>query len=353
MVAPLDWGLGHATRCVPIVRALLQAGAQVRLAGSGESLTVLTSHFPQLESRSLPGYQIRFKHLGSLFAQMPHLVKTIRHEQATLDAWVQEGWIDAVISDNRYGLHHPQVPTVMVCHQLAPLPPFGGHLAQAMSGKLHLYFLKRFTEVWVPDVSGSPNLAGDLCHRIPYPYKLRWIGPLSRLAHVEASPFSSLSGHYPQVALLSGPEPQRSMLEDALRKYAKDTQEPLCIVRGKPAGHAVRQEGIVTSMDYMDGPALKWLLQQAECVIARPGYSSLMDFMAVGVKSVVLIPTPGQTEQQYLGRRLAQMDQAQCISQNQISKHAFSLAGPRWKMAMPQGAILTHITTFLQTHSLL
>lgn len=301
LVAPLDWGLGHATRCVPVVHALLDAGAEVKLAGTGKSLQLLAGYFPALEVRELPGYDVRFKSLWSLLPQFPGIFSTIQKEKRILGTWVKEGWVDAVISDNRYGLHHPDLPTVMMCHQLAPIPPFGGSIAHTISFRLHSHYLSKFDEVWIPDVQGSLNLAGELCHTFEYSGRLRWLGPLSRFDFIEKN---TKNASYDIVILVSGPEPQRSLLEQALISKTKHLKQSVLLIQGKPDQAYERTEENLSIVNFMDGPALASTLQNAQCVLARPGYSSLMDFASLGLEKLILIPTPGQTEQQYLASRL-------------------------------------------------
>ncbi|MFK7970861.1 MAG: glycosyltransferase [Bacteroidia bacterium] len=300
-MAPLDWGLGHATRSIPVIHALLKAGAQVKLAGSGASLTILKSHFPLLEARVLPAYEVRFKSIWSLLPQLPHIFRTIAAERRVLADWVQEGWVDAVVSDNRYGLWHESIPSACMCHQLGPIPPFGGTMAHRILHRLHRQYLNRFDEIWVPDVSGLGNISGILSQPFAAQYPaLRWLGPLSRLNKENEVKADS----YDVVALISGPEPQRSIFEKTITKQLQQTNAKSLIIQGLPGSLAQNQANHIHTISFMDGPELAQTLLNADIVIARPGYSSLMDFAKLGLHTLILSPTPGQTEQRYLGKKL-------------------------------------------------
>ncbi|MEZ4687921.1 MAG: glycosyltransferase [Bacteroidia bacterium] len=212
--------------------------------------------------------------------------------------------MDSVISDNRYGLWHKDVPSAFVCHQLAPLPPFGGKAAHWLSYKLHRRFLRQFDHIWIPDFPGENNLSGKLSHYFGQnDPRLKWPGPLSRFAGFENKPVEK---KWAVVALLSGPEPQRSMLERALSQQLSGMNKKGLIIQGKPDSSPFFEEKSgYTLCNYLSGEALAATLLAADAVIARPGYSSLMDFAALGLKQLVLVPTPGQTEQEYLARRLS------------------------------------------------
>jgi UDP:flavonoid glycosyltransferase YjiC (YdhE family) len=310
--------LGHATRCIPIVEALLKLGIRPKLAGSGASLAILRDHFPQLAFRTLPAYNVRFKHFYSLIPQLPRLWSVVRKERRLLHTWLKEGWVDAVISDNRYGLWHSSVPTAFVCHQLAPLPPFGGDLAHWLSYTLHSRFLRHMNQLWIPDQKYLPNLSGKLSHQFDQrDPRLRWLGPLSRYTDFDKKESNRT---WSVVVLLSGPEPQRSLLENTIVPQLVGLDRSALLIQGLKGNRTLFEEKIgYTRCNYLGGEALAHALYSADVVIARPGYSSLMDFAALGLRQLILIPTPGQTEQQYLARRLAEAGSAYIAQQKRFS----------------------------------
>ncbi len=325
LIAPLDWGLGHATRCIPIIEALLQAGHQPILGGAGGALALLQKRFPDLPFIELPAYNIHYGKggnlVGSILRQLPRLIKVIRKEHLQLAELVTQKSIDGCISDNRYGLFHHSIPCVMVCHQLAPIPPWGWGWARRFAMKLHRKFLVKFDEIWIPDAPGEDSLAGTLADSYAWAGKTSFIGTLSRFDLHPPIPesFSIPSLNTDEigpVAILSGPEPQRTILEKMLVDQAKAEGIPLCLVAGKPEMTTFEQIGCVKWISFLEGEDLRLMLMRASVVISRSGYSSLMDYQALGLKQVILIPTLGQTEQVYLAKRLEAKGVAPQYKQN-------------------------------------
>ena len=314
LVAPLDWGLGHATRCIPLIRLLLQRGCYVLVAAEGAAEHLLRTEFPQLHYLHLEGYRVRYAKTGlglvaAIARQLPRLLKSIKAEKAWLRKTVEQYGIDAVISDNRYGLYHPDVFSVLVTHQLQIQTLLGkpGHL---LLQRLHYQFINRFNACWVPDYEAAPGLAGDLSHPAKLPHvPLIYLGPLSRFyAGVDQLQ------HYVLV-MLSGPEPQRTLLEQQLLAQLKSYGGPVLFVRGLPGTVGLPNVPYhVNIMNHLGAGAMQQALQGAQLVIARTGYSTVMELMALQKKSI-LIPTPGQTEQQYLARHLMKHRYALCLPQ--------------------------------------
>lgn len=314
LVAPLDWGLGHATRCIPLIRLLLQKGCTVFLAGEGKVEHLLRGEFPQLPFLPLPGYRIRYGASGrglmvAILQQLPAVFKTIQKENSWLQTIVAQHQIDAVISDNRYGLHHPQIHSILITHQLQIQTPFGraGH---ALLQQLTYRFINRFSACWVPDSEAPPGLAGALSHPAKMPQvPVTYLGPISRFQKKEEE-----LAHYILV-LLSGPEPQRTLLEQKLLDGLKTYTQPVLFVRGLPGTVGLPKVPYhVTIVNHLSANAAQKALDGARFVIARSGYTTVMELMTLQKKSI-LIPTPGQTEQQYLAKLLLQHNRALCLPQ--------------------------------------
>lgn len=316
LVAPLDWGLGHATRCIPLVHHLRRRGATVLLAGAGKLAALLQKEFPDLPLLPLPGYDIRYPRSGRLMPlamalQLPRIRRAIRHEHRWLQQAADAHRLDAIISDNRYGLCHPRLPSVLLTHQLQVQTGWG-EAADRLLQRLHYRFLERFTACWVPD--GAFRLAGRLSHpeRMPK-VPARYLGLLSRFAGgAAAEPGAHL------LVLLSGPEPQRSLFEQTLLPQLADHAGPVILVRGLPGlEEALPLPAHIRVHNHLPAQALLSLLQEAEFVIARTGYSTVMDLAALSKKSI-LVPTPGQTEQVYLGRHLRRKGWALTMPQDRF-----------------------------------
>lgn len=313
LVVPLDWGLGHATRCVPVIRELLRQGAEVILGGSGGSLALLQQEFPDLSTLPFPAYGVRYSknrfQVPGLLQQLPRLLWVIKAEHDLLETAIRSHQINAVISDNRYGLWSQQVPTVFICHQLRIQVPKPFSLGESLLARLHKQFIDRFSQCWVPDFSGPDKLSGRLTELPANPSRIQFVGPLSRFKKMGpiGDRFSNplLGDQLPTMAaVLSGPEPQRTMLEDIIVAQSQKREASIWIIQGKTGSQQVIWEGNVTRIGFMGTEDLHRLYTQVPILISRPGYSSLMDYAQLGVRQMILIPTPGQTEQEYLATRL-------------------------------------------------
>ncbi|MCL6523617.1 MAG: glycosyl transferase family 28 [Thermoflavifilum sp.] len=306
LVAPLDWGLGHVTRCIPLIQELLQQSCEVWLAAEGMHAQLLHQEFPELPLLPLRGYRIRYTggHGGGLFVwniarQIPQMMRTIEDEQKWLQQTFRTYRWDAVISDNRFGLFHPDIPTVIITHQLQILLP---HWLQLFPGAttalrtLNYRYIERYTHCWVPDWAGPENLSGKLSHPHHLPRNIRYIGPLSRLRRL-----SDVEKNYDLIALISGPEPQRSLLEKRLIEQLQHAPVRSLLIRGKPneSNQAMPISPSLTTIAHLPAEQLNAALQAAHAVISRSGYTTIMDLVALNQKAI-LIPTPGQTEQEYL-----------------------------------------------------
>lgn len=304
LVAPLDWGLGHTTRCVPVIACLRAKGYRILFAGNHQQCNYITGTFPGIETIYLEGYNVRYAQSDSLFMpaimkQIPSLLYTIRKENTWLKETVKQYNIDLVISDNRYGLYHDTIPSVIITHQLNIITGFGS-MADNILRWLHYRFLNRFNNVWVADVQQAPGLAGRLSHPASLPRNTQYIGLLSQVEIKETADEEHI------LVLLSGPEPQRKILADKLWQQMLSHTGKVMFVEGCDEV-AVKQDipEHITHHKKLSGHSLAAAISGAHMVICRSGYSTLMDLVKLD-KKAILIPTPGQTEQEYLGRMLYQ-----------------------------------------------
>lgn len=322
LVAPLDWGLGHATRCIPLIRELIHLGAEVILGAEGAQEKILTAEFPKLTVLSLPGYRVRYAKtaaglLWHMIRQGPRLKKMIREEHAWLKEKVKEHGLDAVISDNRYGLYHPDIPCIFITHQLNIKTSIGAW-SEKLLQKIIYRHINRFTECWVPDQAGENNLAGALSHPAKKPgIPLRYIGPLSRFEYPLHDEEHERKDHL--VILLSGPEPQRTILEDILVKQLGHYPGTATVVRGLPdQSSVIPSTNMLCFYNHLPSGELNKELMAADFVISRSGYSTIMDMVQLRKKSI-LVPTPGQTEQEYLATYLKEKQIAYTVAQKIFS----------------------------------
>lgn len=297
LVAPLDWGLGHAARCVPIIQRLLAHGALPIIAADGGPLALLRAEFPQLESVRLPGVEVRYSKSGnqiwSMARQFPAMLRSVRAERAAFDRLRQQVRLDAVISDQRFGVRCAELPSVLITHQVFPFTP----LAQRALRKLNLQHIRGFDRCWILDEPDAPGLAGELSHGAPMPANARYLGTLSRMRPGA----DGHTGKHTVVAVISGPEPQRTLLEQRLLDALQALPGDHLLVLGQPQHPRDEQRGKVRVRSHVSGAELAEAMQQAELIVSRSGYTTLMDLAALG-RSALIIPTPGQEEQEYLGR---------------------------------------------------
>lgn len=313
LICPLDWGLGHATRCIPIIRLLKEKKVEVIIAADGRPFELLKQEFPELEFIRFNGYDIQYPEKGSMtwkmFLSVPGILKGIKMEHQKLDKIIDENKIDAVISDNRYGCWSKKVKSVFITHQLMIKTPFAGNVLH----KIVLSYIKKFDECWVPDFEGANNLSGDLAHKYPLPAKTFYIGPLSRFAKEKTASFE-----YDVMAIISGPEPQRSLFEKMILEQLSITNLKALLVAGKTeVEQKIEIRGNVKIISHLRSREMQEAISGSKIIIARSGYSTIMDLALLG-KKAIFIPTPGQTEQEYLAELVLQKNIAYSKSQEKF-----------------------------------
>ena len=310
LIAPLDWGLGHATRCIPIIRHLFEVGQQPIIAASGRPLELLKAEFPNVESVEFEGYNISYpKGSGmawKMFRSTPQILNRIKEENAELDMLVYKLGLDAVISDNRFGLYSDKVPCVYMTHQVMIKAPF----FETTLYRMHMKYMRNFTHVWVPDFE-KDGLSGDLAHKYPMPFNGKYIGPLSRFSKLESDLKTDV------LILISGPEPQRTRFEELVLEQAKELEGEITAVVGTPDKHFDRREGRLRIVSHLNAEELQREIAFAKLIVSRSGYSTIMDLAAMG-KKAVFVPTPGQTEQEYLAKLFDGRKLHHCVSQRNL-----------------------------------
>ncbi len=305
LIAPLDWGLGHTTRCIPIIKHLLQAGHHVIAACNKWQRSFLQQTFPGIEFVQLDGYNITYSNKlspagAANLKLVPQVCRAIKSEHDWLQQHLATLKPDGIIADNRYGLYSNTIPCVIITHQLQVQTGMGA-AANKLVQRMHYRFLEQFNEVWVPDVADAHNLAGQLSHTLKLPAKTTYIGLLSQFGGQQKK--EANEGYL--LVLLSGPEPQRSMLSALLWAQLKEHKGRVIFVAGSQAAQQPEPTlpANITYYKTLAGAQLADTLMAADIIICRSGYSTLMDLILLG-KKAILIPTPGQTEQEYLANHL-------------------------------------------------
>ena len=315
LVAPLNWGLGHATRCIPIIKELEKNGFNPIIASDGMALELLKKEFPNLLALELPSYHIEYSRKGrnlkwNLLKNSPKTCLAVLNEKKIVSKWVTKYSLSGIISDNRLGVYSKKVPSVYITHQLNVL----SGKTTWISCKLHQLFIKKYTECWIPDSKYYVNLSGVMGHLKKTSLKLKYIGILSRFEK------QNLPTKYDVMVLLSGPEPQRTLLEEKLIAELKDYKAQTIFIKGKVEDEQkidVIQN--ITFYNFMQTEQLQQTFNESEIVLCRSGYSTIMDLCKLE-KKAFFIPTPGQFEQEYLAKKLKKSGYVPSSKQDDFQK---------------------------------
>jgi UDP-N-acetylglucosamine transferase subunit ALG13 len=243
------------------------------------------------------GYRVKYSRKKywlplKLVTQFPRILYTIYREHRWLARVVKQYSIDAVISDNRFGMYCRQARSIYITHQL--LIKTGNSFTERIAKKIHYYFIKKYNECWVPDFDesgGIKGLAGELSHQ-PLNTK-KFIGALSRFE------FDEFEIKYDLLIVISGPEPQRSIFEKLFFDQLKYFTGKILMVRGLPGKEEIIQHPNIEIHNHLPAEELNKAILQSALVISRCGYTTVMDLVKLK-KKAILVPTPGQTEQEYL-----------------------------------------------------
>lgn len=318
LIAPLDWGMGHATRCIPIIHALLFNEYKVLIAATPQQKIFLEKEFSQVGFIEIAGYNVRYSRSKYFFAikllmQTPRVLSVIKNEHLWLEKIIDEHKIDLVISDNRYGLHSQKIPCIFITHQLNVKAPFDW--IENLLRKMNYSFINKFAACWVPDTAENKNASGILSHPNKLPnIPVHYIGLLSRFEKN-----ISVEKKYDCCIVLSGPEPQRTILENKILNDIHQLKDKILLVRGLPnTDKIISSSENVEIKNHLPGMQLQQAFQQSEYIISRSGYTTVMEILSLQKKSI-LIATPGQTEQEYLSKILLEQNLCYCISQNNFN----------------------------------
>ncbi|WP_241478976.1 glycosyltransferase [Psychroserpens jangbogonensis] len=283
------------------------------IASDGIALKLLQKEFPELETIELPSYNITYSKKGQFFKlkmlqNSPKLIKAVNAEKRVTNTIIKDYNIDGIISDNRLGVHSKHIPCVFMTHQLKVL---SGNTTW-LSTEMHQKIIKRFDECWVPDNIGEDNLSGELGHATVAGIPVKYIGPLSRFSKLDSE------SKYDLMVLLSGPEPQRTLLQNLLLKKLNSFKGKLLLVKGivDDESKATVKDNM-TSYNFMTSTDLEKAINESNVVISRSGYTTVMDLAKLD-KKAFFIPTPGQFEQEYIAKRLTKLGYVPSCNQNEF-----------------------------------
>ncbi|MEZ5173619.1 MAG: hypothetical protein R2850_08970 [Bacteroidia bacterium] len=312
LVSPLDWGMGHATRCIPVIQACLDAGAEVIVCGSNTVVKRIQIDFPDLkyfsEELYIPAYSKALPAWIKILLQLPLLLKSERSSYARIQALVKNEEINIIISDNRYFVHANSCVNVLVSHQLNPrLPGILKFLQPVLRNRI-AGLCSQFQYVWVPDLNDKRALSGALSVNKFLDNKIRFCGVLSRF---KPAKLDEVQGEY-DLLILSGPQPQPMVLFEKIAALYADSSRTLQVISATTMPVLPHVKTHVLP----DNKTFEALVLKARNIICRPGYTTLMDLVNLN-RTALLIPTPGQTEQEYLAKHLLSRGFT-CLSQSRI-----------------------------------
>ncbi len=305
LVAVLNWGLGHATRMVPLIKELQKQGFSPVLASDGVALCYLQKQFPTMPAHRLPAYNIQYggsSFMGNMLRQLPKIAKAIRAEHKEVALLAKRYRLLGILSDNRLGAYHVRIPCMYVTHQLN----IKAGIFSGIAGLVHRFFIRRFTHCLVPDTEEEKNsLAGKLSHPSRSRKACQYIGPLSRFMEGPGIPVKASRGEkkYKACIVLSGPEPDRSEWEAEVMRQTTHLKRPFVLIRGTDKPLEINPPEYVKVMGLAGEAELLKALSESEVAVSRSGYSSIMDYCFLQT-TALLVPTPGQGEQEYLAGRL-------------------------------------------------
>ncbi len=317
LVAPLDWGLGHATRCIPIIKEIIESGAEVWLTGEGSQKKLLQLEFPTLPFLELKGYRIKYARIGfaiNILFQIPKILLAIRSEHHWLKLQIKKYQFDIIVADNRYGLWNKNCFCIFITHQLF-IKTSLGRCADLVLQQINYQFINRFSECWIPDEKNEPCFADELSHPKKTPsIPIKYIGIQSRFEKNNSAVKNNSI-----LIIISGPEPQRTIFEKIILHELDSFNGEAVVLRGLPTSEAlIPSTQKIKFYNHLNSELLNEEIIKAEFVISRSGYSTVMDIVKLNKKSI-LIPTPGQTEQVYLAKHFFKHQFAYSVSQKKFS----------------------------------
>ena len=320
MICPLDWGLGHASRDIYLIHKLKEKGYNIIIGADNLPLALLRTEFPELPWIKFPSFTLRYSKQTPLalkiFFNLPEILISILREHQKLKQVIERYNIDFIISDNRFGLWNRKTKSIYITHQTNIKFPKFLSVFEYPAYLIHKAIIQRYSLCWIPDEETESNLSGELSHKYPLPSNAVFIGVMSRfLLKVNSQ---TNKPPYEIVAILSGPEPQRTILEEKILGQLQQLNKKSLVVSGKPGLKTTSIEwGRITKVSHLTTKDLKFHILHSDFVICRSGYSIIMDLVVLG-KPALIIPTPGQTEQEYLGNYMNSRKLFICMKQGQL-----------------------------------
>jgi len=346
LFCPLDWGLGHASRDIPIIDLLKENNFDIYIAGSFKILDFLKKEVSGAKFIEFGNYKVKYSRQNSqvinMFFLIPKIIYWTIKEHFILKRLIKKYDIDIVISDNRFGLWNKRIISIFITHQLKVIFPKRYRKLEFIYESLLRFIINKYDDCWVPDYKGIDNLSGELSHLNHNTQNISYIGLLSRFSKLKDD--NSTSKVYDILVILSGPEPQRSLFEEIIYSQIERSNLKIAIVRGTLEKSILSYS--VQKFDLLNTGELNQLMDISEVVICRSGYSSVMDLI-VKKKKAILVPTPGQTEQEYLAEYLSQKGLYEFIIQEKFKLDNINISEinqPNFQIEKKEKLLLRAIT---------
>jgi predicted glycosyltransferase len=322
LICPLDWGLGHASRDIPIIKNLVERGHNVIVAGGEYPLELICEEFPTIEYIPFANFKITYPKKGSIafhfLKLLPKLILSIRKEHCQLKKIIKDKNIDVVISDNRFGLWNKATYSVFITHQVMIKMPEKLKFAEYLMYRFNRFFIYKYNRCWIPDNEAMPYLAGDLSHKYSLNGKTSYVGLLSRFSECAGDKSNEFNEPFEVMAIVSGPEPHRANFEQLLLSQMQRLNCRCLLIKGVPEKVQTREQvNNVLVYSHLNTCQMKQAIQNSNNLICRAGYSTIMDLIALK-RTAVLVPTPGQTEQEYLAEYYALRKMFVVIKQDEL-----------------------------------
>jgi hypothetical protein len=313
LVAPLNWGLGHAARCIPIIQFLALRCKKVVIAADGEALFLLQREFPHLKSYKLASYKVRYR-FDSIFLNVvymiPSILRALFSDLYKADSLVKLTGATVIISDNRLTFRNKRAINLYMTHQYFILHSY--KWVGTLASHLHQYFIRKFSACLIPDFPGSASLCPALSG--PEAPEKYFMGPLTRIR------YKPQPSRWDIVFLPTGPEPQRSVFANVISdELTKLTEYSILMVGSKSLSpvYALPPPHIDV-VEWPSSQEMEDILNASRLLISRSGYTTCMDIFHLPL-CAILIPTPGQTEQEYLAVFHKNRSGIEILDQNQIN----------------------------------
>lgn len=350
LVCPLDWGLGHASRCVPVIQTLLNLKQEIVVAADNAPLSFLKQEFPQIEFVQMPGFKPVYSKSNSQIIAMarsiPKALRSFGKDHLLIEQIVEKHNIDAVISDNRFGAWSRKVPCAFITHQLHIQLPKSMKWTRPFIDFLNKRYIKHFNACWIPDFIDAPFLSGKLSFPHFRTIKSERIGILSRFSGIQ---IEEKEKDIELLVLLSGPEPQRSIFENKILEQIDTSNGTIVLLRGLPnASDKIDVPKNVQVLNHTNDNTFAELVARAKKIVCRSGYSSIMDLMALNRKAW-LVPTPGQTEQEYLAEYVSEAFGFRSLKQNQFNLNKIEIINEQQKISVNTDFLSSFLTQWLDS----